>query len=338
MKLATLDDGTRDGVLVVVNRDLSMYLSAEPFFRTLQDALDDWKTAEPKLREIAQEVEGATGAFGRFDEALCASPLPRPYQWIDGSAYLNHVELVRKARGSEVPASFYEDPLMYQGVSGVTLAPKEDISLGDPDWGCDMEAEICVITDDVPMGVSESKALEHIKLVLLCNDVSLRGLIPGELAKGFGFFQSKPPCAFSPVTVTPDELGEAWKDGLLHLPVLVEYNGKPFGHANAGVDATFSLARLVAHAAKTRDLVAGTIVGSGTISNAGLDGGAGKPVSEGGVGYSCIAEIRTIETIAHGKPVTRFLRPGDKVKIEVNDEHGRSVFGAIDQKVVAAKL
>ncbi|MDE0902317.1 MAG: fumarylacetoacetate hydrolase family protein, partial [Erythrobacter sp.] len=260
----------------------------------------------------------------------------RAYQWADGSAYINHVELVRKARGAEVPESFYHDPLMYQGGSDNFLAPRDDIPLGDTKWGCDMEGEIAVITDDVPMGVSKDDAADHIKLVMLVNDVSLRGLIPGELAKGFGFFQSKPASAFSPVAVTPDELSDAWQGSVIHLPLMVDYNGQPFGRANAGVDATFSLAELVAHAAKTRDLGAGTIIGSGTVSNQGPDGDPGKPVAEGGLGYSCIAEIRMIETIAKGEASTRFMVPGDTVRVEMKDADGHSIFGAIEQKVVEA--
>ncbi len=243
---------------------------------------------------------------------------------------------MRKARNAEVPESFYHDPLMYQGGSDGFLAPHQNIPLGDPAWGCDMEGEIAVITDDVPMGVSSQDALKHIKLIMLVNDVSLRGLIPAELAKGFGFFQSKPASAFSPVAVTPDALGDAWKDGVLHLPLKVDYNGQPFGRAEAGEDATFSLADLVAHAAKTRSLGAGTIIGSGTVSNKGADGGPGKPVSEGGRGYSCIAEIRMIETIANGEPTTRFMQTGDTVTLWMDDRQGRSIFGAIQQKVVPA--
>ena len=245
------------------------------------------------------------------------------------------MELVRKARGAEVPACFYDDPLMYQGVSGSTLGPRDSIPLGDFAWGCDMEAEVCVITDDVPMGVSEADAAKHIKLILLCNDVSLRGLIPAELAKGFGFLQSKPPCAFTPVAVTPEELGDAWKDTLIHLPLRVDYRGEPFGRANAGVDATFTMARLVAHAAKTRPLVAGSIIGSGTVSNKDADGGPGKPVADGGLGYSCIAEIRMIEKITSGEFKTPFMSAGDTVRIEMHDKNGHSIFGAIDQKVEA---
>lgn len=335
MKFATLKTGKRDGQLVIVSKDLTTYCEAPAPYLTLQAALDDWHNAAPVLQAIATDLETNAGGAAAFDQTAALSPVPRPLQWADGSAYINHVELVRKARGAEVPASFYDDPLMYQGVSGTTLAPYQDFPLGDPAWGCDMEAEVCVITDDVPMGISEVEAADHIKLILLCNDVSLRGLIPAELAKGFGFFQSKPPCAFSPVAVTPDELGDAWQDGLVHLPLMVDYNGEAFGRANAGVDATFSLARLVAHAAKTRPLVAGSIIGSGTVSNKDGDGSPGKPVAEGGLGYSCIAEIRMIETIASGAPKTPFMQVGDTVRIEMRNADGHSIFGAIEQTVVS---
>jgi fumarylacetoacetate (FAA) hydrolase len=273
---------------------------------------------------------------GRFHEHDAASPLPRAYQWADGSAYINHVELVRQARGAKVPESFYHDPLMYQGGSDGFLAPRDPIPLKDTAWGCDMEGEIAVIVDDVPMGVSAADAAGHIKLLMLVNDVSLRGLIPGELEKGFGFFQSKPASAFSPVAVTPDELGDAWQNCVINLPLMVDYNGKPFGRANAAQEATFSLADLVAHAAKTRSLCAGSIIGSGTVSNKGADGGPGTPVDEGGAGYSCIAEIRMIETIGGGKPVTPFMQPGDTVSVEMRDAQGHSIFGKIEQEIVAA--
>ncbi len=335
MKLASLKNGTRDGRLVVVSKDLTKCTDAARIAATLQGALDDWATCAPKLAALAQQVELGSVPTFRFHEHDCESPLPRAFQWADGSAYINHVELVRKARGAEVPASFYDDPLMYQGGSDVFLGPRDPIPLGDPAWGCDMEGEIAVITDDVPAGVSEGDAAGHIKLVMLCNDVSFRGLIPGELAKGFGFFQSKPPSAFSPVAVTPDELGEAWRGALVHLPLRVDYNGEPFGRPEAGVDATFSLARLVAHAAMTRPLGTGTVIGSGTVSNKGADGGAGKPVSEGGLGYSCIAEIRMIEKIASGAFKTPFMKPGDRVRIEMLDGAGHSIFGAIEQTVEA---
>ena len=335
MKLATLRNGSRDGRLVVVSNDLTRCTDAARIAPTLQAALDDWLHIAPRLESLAEQVELGSVPTFRFHEHECESPLPRAYQWADGSAYINHVELVRKARGAEVPESFYDDPLMYQGGSDAFLGPRDAIPLGDVAWGCDMEGEIAVITDDVPMGVSEADAAGHIKLVMLCNDVSLRGLIPGELAKGFGFFQSKPPSAFSPVAVTPDALGEDWADSLLHRTLHVDYNGKPFGRVKCADDATFSLARLVAHAARTRPLGAGSVIGSGTVSNKGEDGGPGKPVSEGGRGYSCIAEIRMIETIAGGKPVTEFMKAGDTVRMEVLDRKGHSIFGAIEQTVVA---
>ena len=335
MKLATLKNGTRDGRLVVVSKDLTRCTDAARIAPTLQAALDDWETVAPRLARMAEGVELGSVPTFRFHESECESPLPRAYQWADGSAYINHVELVRKARGAEVPESFYDDPLMYQGGSDAFLGPRDDIPLADPAWGCDMEGEIAVITDDVPAGTSEADAANHIKLVMLVNDVSLRGLIPPELAKGFGFFQSKPPSAFSPVAVTPNELGTAWKDSLVHHPLIVDYNGAPFGRAEAGVDATFSLARLVSHAAKSRPLGAGTVIGSGTVSNKDKDGGAGRPVAEGGLGYSCIAEIRMIEKIASGEFKTPFMKAGDTVAIDMVDDDGKSIFGRIEQTVKA---
>jgi fumarylacetoacetate (FAA) hydrolase len=333
MKLATLKNGTRDGRLVVVSRDLTRATDAARIAPTLQAVLDKWEIYAPQLAMLAEQVELGSVPTFRFHEHDAMSPLPRAYQWADGSAYINHVELVRAARGDKVPESFYSDPLMYQGGSDGFLGPRDAIPLKDVAWGCDMEGEVAVITDDVPMGASEAEAAGLIRLVMICNDVSLRGLIPGELAKGFGFFQAKPASAFSPVAVTPDELGEAWKDGLVHLPLRVDFNGKPFGRANAGVDATFSLPRLVAHAARTRALVAGSIIGSGTVSNKDEGGGAGKPVAEGGLGYSCIAEIRMIETIRDGAAKTPFMKPGDTVRIEMCDASGHSIFGAIEQTV-----
>jgi fumarylacetoacetate (FAA) hydrolase len=310
--------------------DLSRYVGAEQVAGTLQEALDNWADAEPVLAEIAASLEN--GAGENFDPADCKAPLPRAYQWADGSAYVNHVELVRKARGAEMPESFWTDPLMYQGGSDSFIGPQEPILAASEDWGIDFEAEVTVVTDDVPMGVSAEDALSHIKLIMIVNDVSLRNLIPGELAKGFGFFQSKPSSAFSPVAVTPNELGDAWQDGKLHLPLLSFLNGEPFGKPDAGVDMTFDFGQLIAHAAKSRPLGTGTIIGSGTISNK-LDDGPGKPIAEGGVGYSCIAEIRTIETIESGKPKTSFLEFGDRVRIEMNDAQGNSIFGAIDHEV-----
>jgi len=332
MKLASLKSG-RDGRLVVVSRDLARCAPAGGIAPTLQAALDDWARAEPLLQALSDKLNSGEIPGQPFDQTACASPLPRAYQWADGSAYINHVELVRKARGAEVPASFYTDPLMYQGGSDAFLGPRDPIPLGDEAWGCDLEGEIAVITDDVAMGVSAEVAETHIRLVMLCNDVSLRNLIPNELAKGFGFFQSKPPSSFSPVAVTPDELGAHWRDARLHLPLTIDLNGQPFGRAEAGEDATFSLADLVAHAAKTRPLSAGTVIGSGTVSNRDADGGPGRPVAEGGLGYSCIAEIRMIETIAEGAPKTGFLRAGDRVMIDMRDEAGASIFGTIDQVV-----
>ena len=330
MKLASLKHG-RDGRLVVVSQDLARYVAADDIAPTLQAALDDWAAAEPRLAALAARIDSGALEGAAFDEADCASPLPRSYQWADGSAYVNHVELVRKARGAEIPESFYHDPLMYQGGSDSFLAPRAPIALAqDEGWGVDMEGEVAVITDDVPMGVSPQAAAGHIKLVMLVNDVSLRGLIPGELAKGFGFFQSKPSSAFSPVAVSPAALGEAWRDGKLHLPLLVRLNGAPFGAANAGHDMTFNFPRLIAHAAMTRPLRAGTIIGSGTVSNK-RDGGPGRPIAEGGVGYSCIAERRMIETIEKGAPETPFMRFGDRVEIEMRDAAGASIFGRIDQ-------
>ncbi len=332
MKLATLKDSTRDGRLVVVSRDLTRCSEVGHIARTLQAALDDWAHAGPRLARVAEGIETGSQPTMRFHEHEAASPLPRAYQWADGSAYVNHVELVRKARNAEMPASFWTDPLMYQGGSDSFLGPRDPIVVADEAYGIDMEGEIAVIVDDVAMGASVEDSRAAIRLVMLVNDVSLRGLIPAELAKGFGFFQSKPSSAFSPVAVSPDELGEAWKDGKLHLPLLVSLNGKPFGRADAGVDMTFDFGQLVAHAARTRPLVAGSIIGSGTVSNK-LDGGPGKPVSEGGRGYSCIAELRMIETIATGTARTPFMKFGDTVRIEMKDQTGHSIFGAIEQTV-----
>ncbi|WP_037083394.1 fumarylacetoacetate hydrolase family protein [Neorhizobium vignae] len=332
MKLATLKDSTRDGRLVVVSKDLTECSEVGHIARTLQAALDDWAYVGPRLERVAEGIETGSQPTIRFHEHDAASPLPRAYQWADGSAYLNHVELVRRARNADMPESFWTDPLMYQGGSDSFLGPRDPIPLGDEAWGADMEGEIAVIVGDVPMGATVDEAREAIRLVLLVNDVSLRGLIPSELAKGFGFFQSKPSSAFSPVAVSPDELGSVWDGGKLSRPLKVDLNGKPFGRANAGIDMTFDFPQLIAHAAKTRPLVAGTIIGSGTVSNK-LDGGPGKPVADGGAGYSCIAEIRTIETINLGVPKTPFLHFGDTVRIEMKDDKGHSIFGAIEQTV-----
>lgn len=336
MKLATIRNGTRDGMLVVVSRDLTRCVDAQIIAPNLQAALDDWAQVESELADLAVSLEAGEVESAVFDETKAHSPLPRAYQWADGSAYVNHVELVRKARGAEMPESFWSDPLMYQGGSDSFLAPREPIVLADDSFGLDFEGEVSVLVDDVPLGASIDEAHASIRLVMLTNDVSLRGLIPGELAKGFGFFQSKPSSAFSPVAVTPDELGSAWKDSKLRLPLHVDLNGEAFGRANAGVDMTFDFAALIAHAARTRPLAAGTIIGSGTVSNK-LDNGPGKPIAEGGAGYSCLAEIRMIETINDGAPKTPFLRAGDTVRIEMRNQSNRSIFGAIEQTVKSFK-
>ena len=331
MKVATLRDGTRDGRLVVVSRDLGRYVPASQAAPTLQAALDDWDSVLPNLEALAAEVEDDRAAPG-FDQCHAESPLPRAYQWADGSAYVNHVELVRRARGAEIPESFYTDPLIYQGGSDSFVGPRDDIRVQSEEFGIDLEAEIAVITADVPQGVRADEAGCFARLFMLVNDVSLRNLIPAELAKGFGFFQSKPASAFSPVAVTPDELGEAWDGSRLNLPMRVDVNGEPLGRADAGTDMVFDIPTLIAHAARTRELAAGSIIGTGTISNK-LDDGPGKPLGEGGVGYSCIAEVRTVETIRHGSPNTPFLRFGDRVRIWMEDRQGRSIFGEIDQEV-----
>ncbi|KJY91418.1 fumarylacetoacetate hydrolase family protein [Vibrio neptunius] len=334
MKLATLKNDTRDGQLVVVSKDLTKCTAVPDIATTLQSALDQWSKVEPQLAEVYQALnEGQLVTEIPFEQSQCESPLPRAYQWADGSAYVNHVELVRKARGAEMPASFWTDPLMYQGGSDAFIGPQDNIPLGSEEWGIDFEGEVAVITDDVPMGVTSEEAASSIRLLMLVNDVSLRGLIPNELAKGFGFFQSKPSSVFSPVAVTPDELGDAWDGGKVTLPLLSYYNEQAFGCPNAGVDMTFEFPELVAHAAKTRPLSAGAIVGSGTVSNKqGTE--YGTSIAEGGVGYSCIAEVRMIETIRDGKPSTSFMKFGDRIKIEMKDKFGASIFGSINQKVV----
>lgn len=334
MKLASLKGG-RDGRLVVVSQDLAWYADAGAIAPTLQSALDDWDRAEPLLRGLAQSLEHGAVPRERFHEHEAASPLPRAYQWADGSAYVNHVALVRQARAADMPQSFWTDPLMYQGGSDGFLGPRDPIPLADEGFGCDMEGEIAVIVGDVPMGASREEGLAAIRLVMLCNDVSLRNLIPGEIGKGFGFFQSKPASAFSPVAVTPDALGEAWRDGKLHGALEVELNGAPLGCADAGIDMTFDFGTLIAHAARTRALGAGTIIGSGTVSNRGPDDGPGKTIAEGGVGYSCLAELRTVETLTAGAPKTPFMRRGDVVRIEMRDVRRHTLFGAIEQTVEA---
>lgn len=332
MKLASLKHG-RDGRLVVVSQDLHWFTDAFLIAPTLQAALDDWDRCGPRLLALAESLEHEAVPRGRFHERDAASPLPRAYQWADGSAYVNHVELVRRARGAEMPASFWTDPLMYQGGSDSFLAPRDPIPLADPAWGCDLEAEIVVVVGDVAQGATRDEALAAVRLVGLVNDVSLRNLIPAELAKGFGFVQSKPASALSPVFVTPEALGDRWKDGKLHGELTVQLNGADFGKADAGVDMTFDFGTLIAHLAKTRSLSAGTIIGSGTVSNRDADGGPGKPVAEGGLGYSCIAEVRTVETILRGAAETPFLAHGDTVRIEMMDDQHRSIFGAIEQTV-----
>ncbi|HYD98876.1 MAG TPA: fumarylacetoacetate hydrolase family protein [Alphaproteobacteria bacterium] len=319
MKLASLKGG-RDGRLVVVSRDLQRCAPVEGL-ATLQAALDDWAAAEPRLRRAAEALEAGGGQ--PFDQAAAASPLPRAFQWVDGSAYVNHVELVRKARGAEMPPSFWTDPLMYQGGSDSFLAPRDPIEMADEAYGIDFEAEVAVVTDDVPMGVTPEQAARHIRLVMLVNDVSLRNLIPAELAKGFGFFQSKPSSAFSPVAVTPDALGDAWDGGKVNLPLVVHLNGDLFGRPNAGVDMTFDFPKLISHAAKTRPLAAGSIVGSGTVSN-----------YDRSLGSCCLAERRMLEMVEHGEARTPFMKFGDRVRIEMFDRMGGSIFGVIEQQVV----
>jgi fumarylacetoacetate (FAA) hydrolase len=324
VKLGSLKAGGRDGSLVVVDRELKHHVAVPEIAATLREALEDWSRAAPLLNAVSEELNaGGRSDAARLDFTALASPLPRAWEFVDGSAYLPHVERVRKARGAEVPESFYEDPLMYQATSAGFLGPREDIPVVSEDYGIDFEAEVVVVTDDVPMAVSELQAGDHIQLVGLVNDVSLRNLIPGELAKGFGFLQSKPRSALSPVLVTPDELENAWRDTKLHLPLRSWLNGKPFGEPEAGVDMQFNFAQLVAHAARTRPLSAGTIVGSGTIAN-----------QDESVGASCLAERRMLEIIADGKPKTPFMQFGDTVRIDMLDAAGRSIFGAIEQRVV----
>ncbi|MTI13054.1 fumarylacetoacetate hydrolase family protein [Sansalvadorimonas verongulae] len=323
MKLASLKAG-RDGQLVVVSKDLSQRVAAPDIAQTLQEALDHWETKAPALEKVYDRLNaGEHPATQAFDSRFCTAPLPRAFQWLDGSAYVNHVELVRKARGADMPESFWTDPLMYQGGSDKMLGPRDDVPLASEEWGIDFEAEVIVVTDDVPMGIGSDQAAEHIRLIGLVNDVSLRNLIPAELGKGFGFMQSKPASSFSPVFVTPDELGESWKDGVIHRPLTVHRGRELFGEPDCATDMTFNFHRLIAHAAKTRFLGAGTIIGSGTISN-----------KDRSVGSCCIAERRMLETVADGKPVTPFLQFGERVKIEMLDEAGDSVFGAIDQVFV----
>ena len=325
MKLATLKDGSRDGQLVVVSRDLTMAHHAAGIAGRLQNALDDWSFIAPQLDDLYQTLnEGRARHAFPFDPRVAMAPLPRAYQWADGSAYVNHVELVRKARGADMPPSFWTDPLMYQGGSDDLLGPHDRIDCPSEEFGIDFEAEVAVITDDIKMGTTAVDAVAHVRLLMLVNDVSLRNLIPGELAKGFGFFQSKPATAFSPVAVTPDELGEAWREGKVHRPLVVQWNDVKVGEPEAGDDMTFSFGQLIAHVARTRNLTAGSIIGSGTVSN--LDRSRG---------YCCIAEKRSLEMIESGTATTPFMKYGDRVRIEMFDVHGQSIFGAIDQQVAA---
>ena len=331
MKLATYKDGSRDGQLVVVSRDLSTAHYATGIAHKMQQALDDWNFIAPQLQDLYQTLNHgkARHAFP-FDPALCMAPLPRAYQWADGSAYINHVELVRAARQSEVPASFYTDPLMYQGGSDDFIGPCDDVVCPSEAFGIDFEAEIAVVTGDVPMGATPDQALDGIRLLMLANDVSLRNLIPAELAKGFSFFQSKPATAFSPVAVTPDELGDAWQGGRVHLTLQSVWNGRTVGLCDAGPDMSFHFGQLIAHIGKTRNVRAGSIVGSGTVSNRGVEVDGRKQWPKG---YSCIAEKRCIETILDGQPSTGFMKFGDRIRIEMKGRDGQSVFGAIDQRI-----
>jgi fumarylacetoacetate (FAA) hydrolase len=325
MKLASLKAGGRDGTLVVVSKDMTKAVAVPGIAPTMQQALERWSSVQAHLQVIYDDLnkgEKIAGVFN-FNPKDVASPLPRAYQWLDGSAYVNHVELVRKSRGVEMPESFWTDPLMYQGGSDTLLGPRDDVPLADEKWGIDFEAEIAVVTDDVPMGVTPEDAAHHIKLIMLVNDVSLRYLAMNEIAKGFGFLQAKPASAFSPVAVTPDDLGAAWKDGKVCLPLLSYYNGTQFGRPHAGTDMVFNFPTLVAHAAKTRFLSAGTIIGSGTVSN-----------KDRSVGSSCIVEKRTIEKLDTGDSTTPFMKFGDNVKIEMVDDKGKNIFGSIEQKIV----
>jgi fumarylacetoacetate (FAA) hydrolase len=331
MKLATYKDGSRDGQLVVVSRDLTLAAYASNIASHLQQVLDDWNYLSPQLQDVYDALNAgrARHAFA-FDPVQCMAPLPRAYQWADGSAYINHVELVRKARGAEVPETFYTDPLMYQGGSDDFAGPCDPMVCPDEAWGIDFEAEVAVVTGDVPMGCNKDRALDGIRLLMLVNDVSLRNLIPGELGKGFGFVQSKPATAFSPVAVTPDELGEAWTMGRVHLPLQSTWNGRKVGLCDAGPDMTFHFGQLIAHLCKTRNVRAGSVIGSGTVSNQGVEK---KGRWDWPNGYSCIAEKRAMETLQDGQPSTEFMKFGDTIRIEMKGRDGRSIFGAIEQEV-----
>jgi len=327
MKLATIKNNTRDGQLVVVNRDLSKAVKVENIANTLQQAMDNWSTTARQLEEVYKNLQAGNmdDAFD-FETREAMAPIPRAYHWADGSAYVTHVELVRKARGAELPESFWIDPLMYMGASDAFIGANDDIEIEREEWGIDFESEVAIITDDVPPGTNANTALSHIKLIALVNDVSLRGLIPAELGKQFGFYQSKPWTAFTPVAVTPDELGDAWDGKKLHLPLISVLNGEKIGSPNAGVDMTFDFGQLIQHAAKSRSLMAGTVIGSGTVANQGSPDGS-----------SCLAEVRCLEIIKDGKPTTSFMKFGDRIEIEMKDEQGRSIFGKIDQLVIAYK-
>ena len=323
MKLASLKSGGRDGTLIIVSRDLARAVAVPQISTTLQNALDKWEATEPLLRKVASDLEASTvdGEFS-FNAEDCSSPLPRAYHWVDGSAYVNHVELVRKARGAELPDSFWHDPLVYQGGSDDFIGPQDDIVVPSEEFGIDMESETAVVTADVPMSTKAADAGQYIRLLMIVNDVSLRNLIPGELAKGFGFYQSKPSTAFSPVAVTPDELGDSYQDGVFKLPLRTELNGEHFGAPDCDVDMTFNFHQLIEHVTKTRRLGAGAIIGSGTVSN-----------YDRSKGSSCLAEKRMLETVENGKPETPFMKFGDRVKVEMLDQEGKNIFGSIDQKV-----
>ena len=325
MKLASLKVGGRDGTPVIVSRDMSRMVLATSVVTSVRDAIEDWERTEPMLLALNNKLEASEVNTIPYDPKVLASPFPRAFQWADGSAYLSHMRLVRKARGAEMPANSETDPMLYQGGSDGFLGPVDPIPCVDQDWGLDFEGEIAVVTDDVPMGCSPEQAKSHIKLIMLCNDISLRHVMRPELVKGFGFFQSKPASAFSPVCVTPDELGVAWTGGRVNLPLMTTYNGVEFGRVHAGIDLNFEFTDLIAHAARTRDLGAGTIIGSGTVSNEDHDE----------VGSNCLAEKRMIETIRSGEATTRFMEPGDTIRFEMLDSAGKSIFGAIDQTVVA---
>ncbi len=333
MKLASLKSG-RDGRLVVVSKDLSRAVDASHIAPTLQAALDEWEMLSPQLKELSDKLNRGVGEGFAFDQTRVGSPLPRTFQFADGAAYLNHLALARMARGAELPKSFWHDPVLQQAGSDNLVGPRDPIEvLRDEGWGVDFEAEVGVILDDTPSGITADEARQQIKLLVLINDVSLRTLASGEIAKGGGFYQSKPGAAFSPCAVTPDELGIAWDGGRVHLPLYSKLNGLVFGKPNAGADMVFDFPTLIAHGAKTRNLCAGSVIGSGPVSNVGANRQAAEPVADGGVGYSCIAELRMIETIETGKPITPFLSYGDRIEIEMLDAAGRSIFGRIDQRV-----